>query len=376
MALTAIEQAALKVVIRSMYGVQKTRVQQGNREARLIRENIATQPIVDEMFSGVSEGLRSAEHSLYLLLGRIIRKLPIWTEFFDKVQGCNTAIAGSIIGLIGDIGKFDTVSKLLAYAGWATVCSTCFKTSCNCPGHQRNRVPMRRIKGEKLSFSPKLKQASWKAADSVFRLSYLEAVPVGSIGRGGKPLVRGRDERMPSPYRNLIDQYRDATVQKLIDGTPGNVPVIIYAKNQKKGGDWHPRFWNHEVFGDDPPVIKVPDDVKKQLRTLKKAGRLHEAEELSRQTQPPYTASRIMARGKRYAAKMILSHVFEAWRHVEGLPPVEPYVIASGAEHVAGHNRHRPWTEFLGWADHAYESRFFAREDEVEDDSPAEELVA
>ncbi len=54
-----------------------------------------------------------------------------------------------------------------------------------------------------------------------------------------------------------------------------------------------------------------------------------------------YTNAHMNNRGIRYAAKMFLSHLWQAWRELEGLPTPEPYPI----EYLKGHtNLLSPWT--------------------------------
>ncbi|MEK7162614.1 MAG: transposase, partial [Patescibacteria group bacterium] len=50
-------------------------------------------------------------------LKKVIQKLPIWKELFEKIEGCGEVLAAGIVAAAGDIRRFATPAKLKAYLG-------------------------------------------------------------------------------------------------------------------------------------------------------------------------------------------------------------------------------------------------------------------
>jgi len=76
--------------------------------------------------------------------------LPIWTEWLSKVKGIGSILGAGLIGYIGDISRFDSISKLWAYSGLHVV---------------DGRAPKRK-RGEKINWNPKMRALMWKIARS------------------------------------------------------------------------------------------------------------------------------------------------------------------------------------------------------------------
>lgn len=87
-------------------------------------------------------------------------KIPIYNAWLKKVKGIGPAYTLGLVSFIRDIGRFDTVSKLWAYAGFR-------------PGQKLR-------KGEKVTWNPRLRTLMWKIGKQfvrqggVYRRLYLE----------------------------------------------------------------------------------------------------------------------------------------------------------------------------------------------------------
>lgn len=133
-----------------------------------------------------------------------------------------------------------------------------------CGLHTIDGKAVRRVKGQKANWSGELKTTAWKIANSF-------------IKAGG-------------PYRDLYDRYRQRIVERELNR--GNAVYSLL-----KSGKYGAQEWK----GDKPPDLKA---------------------------KPEWTIGRIHNMALRYIAKMFLSHLWEAWRELEGVSVRDPYALA------------------------------------------------
>jgi len=155
---------------------------------------------------------------------------PIYPWLID-VRGIGPVLAGGLLALIGDIGRFDTVSKLWAYAGMHVIDGKAPKLE----------------RGKRANWNSTLRTLCWKLGESF-------------VKAGGQ-------------YRELYDAYK------------------------KRDRAKHPEKLNSGRKSRKGKAIWM------------------------------YTDGHIHARAKRYAVKILLSHLWEYWRLFEGLAVREPYAI-------------------------------------------------
>lgn len=125
----------------------------------------------------------------------------------------------------------------------------------------------RRAKGEKANWSSELKTTCWKISQSF-------------VKAGG-------------PYRELYDRYKKRiTAREMANGS------VIW-KSDSSGGKKTIAFRPKSMGTDE---IEVP-------------------------TNPEWTLGRINNMGLRWVGKLFLSHLWEVWRDIEGLPTRPPYPI-------------------------------------------------
>jgi len=162
--------------------------------------------------------LRSAEKSAKKEIEMEVKNEELWKQYLSKINGIGPILAAGLIGYIEDIERFDTVSKLWAYAGLHVV---------------EGKAPRRR-RGQKINWNPKLRVLCWKIGESFVKMR----------GGGG--------------YRDLYEKHR--------------------------------------------AEYEAREDLKKEAK-----GRRY-------------------AMAKRKTVKIFLSHLWEVWRRLEGLPIRRTYV--------------------------------------------------
>jgi len=147
-----------------------------------------------------------------------VKNEELWKQYLSKINGIGPILAAGLIGYIEDIERFETVSKLWAYAGLHVV---------------GGKAPRRR-RGQKINWNPKLRVLCWKIGESFVKMR----------GGGG--------------YRDLYEKHREQ--------------------------------------------YETREDLKKEPK-----GRRY-------------------AMAKRKTVKLFLSHLWEVWRRLEGLPIRRTYV--------------------------------------------------
>lgn len=99
--------------------LQKTRIATENRiRAYKQLNDIGDAPT---FFYDVADIFKKLERRTSSEARKELEKLPIWTEWLQYVKGVGPTLAAKILGMIGHISRFDTISKLWRYAGYAVI---------------------------------------------------------------------------------------------------------------------------------------------------------------------------------------------------------------------------------------------------------------
>lgn len=277
----------LKTLIHSMYDVQ---------HMRMIFEN-RFKATNETMYGIHADRLLELESQMKDDAEDQMKRYPV-SEWIMAQKGIAGDMAAQMIGLIGDIGKFDNISSLWSYAGMGVikVCGKCNKRYlpmsdrpayvaktakrlqeqydkkitkdgdtkftekaeamlCHCSDPQPKASAQRRIKGALLDYNPTLKSLCW---------------------RFGKQFIMQGDF-----YRKLYDEFRAEYELR---------PDL-----------------REEVNGKAGKVTKHG--------TSKGTGHIHNM-------------------AQRKMVKIFLSHLWLKWRESEGLPVTMPYIIG-----VGGHSK-------------------------------------
>lgn len=147
-----------------------------------------------------------AEEAIEKEMEKVLKEIPIFNEFFSQIKGlAGPAIAGMIIGEIGNIRRFPTPAALLNYSGWG------LKQNAETQAYERQM----RKHGQVDSNNKWLKQSLYLAVVSIIKLNpeekavydgfkarLLEAhpepvmVPGGKEGKMVKRFTKGHLDKM------------------------------------------------------------------------------------------------------------------------------------------------------------------------------------
>ncbi len=109
----------------------------------------------DPELAEVAGDMLAVERKIFRRMGREIKNHPAW-PWLDGVKGIGPTLGTKILGLIGQIETFNTVSMLWAFSGYAV----------------RDGKRERPVKGKKLGYSVRLKTALYLAGDSFVKSRY------------------------------------------------------------------------------------------------------------------------------------------------------------------------------------------------------------
>lgn len=159
--------SAILCLVNDYYDIQETRIRTENR-IRSFVQGVSPQQeeFVKEL---VLKSLVTIEKRIVRYLSKELQSETLWAEWLENVKGIGPVLAAGLIGWIEDIDKFATISKLWKYSGLAVA---------------EDGKAMRREKGKKLCWNPRMKVLSWKCGES---------------------FVKQKD----SGYRDLYEKFRE-----------------------------------------------------------------------------------------------------------------------------------------------------------------------
>ena len=147
------ESEAVRALVEVYYDVQKTRIAAEHR-IRKAGEHGLSEASVEALMDWVGERMDKQEAELKAMVLKQIRDEPLWKEWLEGVKGVGPCIAGGLMAWVGDCSRFDTVSKLWAFAGM----------------HVVDGEAPRRKRGEKANWNATLRTLCWKAGQSFVRV--------------------------------------------------------------------------------------------------------------------------------------------------------------------------------------------------------------
>jgi len=143
--------ARIRFLVENYYDIQDNRMRGESRNRNWVRD-YKIKGVEQKVFNeNISVKFKDIETWIYKELGREVKNHVLWEEWFSKVLGIGPALAGGFIAWIGNIKRFETISKLQSYCGLA----------CDSDGNA-----VRRKKGESAKWHHKLKSHAWKTAKS------------------------------------------------------------------------------------------------------------------------------------------------------------------------------------------------------------------
>lgn len=139
----------VRALVEDYYDVQDVRIRSNSR-IRAFKDGVSPQKIL-EVKEMTGDPLILIEKQIKKKIRDSVKECNIWTEWLDHIKGIGPILAGGLIANIGDIGNFDTISKLWRYSGLAV--------------GEDGRAE-RRKRGEKLHYNPRVKVLCWKIGES------------------------------------------------------------------------------------------------------------------------------------------------------------------------------------------------------------------
>jgi hypothetical protein len=171
----------------------------------------------DPRLRAIYDDIYKIERKTYKELRSEVEGVPLWNFWLRYVEGIGPAYTLGLISWIGDIGRFDTVSKLWAYSGLHVV-----------NGHAAKRVA-----GERANWNPKLRVLAWKIAGRFvrqggrYRSYYLSQKTAYAARQDLKEAPKGRIDTMARRktaklfLAHLWEQWRR------LEGLPVRQPYAI-----------------------------------------------------------------------------------------------------------------------------------------------------
>jgi len=138
-------------------------------------------PDVDPLLKELYATIHNTERQIYRNIIKPTvnaKNIPIWGYWLSKVKGIGPAYALGLVSFIRDIGRFDTVSKLWAYAGLA-------------PGQRLER-------GKKATWNPRLRTLCWKIGKQFVKQGggYKRIYKESKVYYQNRPDLKGKPKRV------------------------------------------------------------------------------------------------------------------------------------------------------------------------------------
>lgn len=272
-----------------MYSVQKNRIALGNWIDAKVRDGFLITQRQQKLYDALIEQEKLAKR----FAREIIEQTPIWAEFFEKIKGVAESLATSLMAEIVDIKRFNTISKLWAYAG---LLGGYYEAECD--------------KGHKLVLS----------SDHHKTCPIFESEPEDLCG-GNITMVKHIEGQSPK---------RKKGYHFLFNTTLKTICWKVAEQMRKQGDDYFKKIYYTELEKQgyvrtlkDKKEIDDPDKYEYTALTHAKIPKLH-----------------AMNRANRKVIKRFLAHLWEAWTELEGGEVRLPYVIEK-----LGHTGYVSWKE-------------------------------
>lgn len=305
----------LRLLVDVLYDIQDVRMRTENRLRQMPKETSKV----------YSKPLRDTEDRLTLQIEGNLAKFPIYTDWLYNVKGIGPRISGSIIAqtmirfVTVEAEEYETMTKSHAEHDAQTNfasqngCDTQFPYASQPGGDAQSSLASQETTGTQFTcaFSPEQLELAQKTEKG----NYLV------------PTIRGI---------GAFDTVSKYWAWWGLDVRDGHAPKRIKGENI----DWNPKMrtlsWKiakqFVMQGDRYRMIYDAEKLRLTAERIGEGGELycpHLAEcqaKLTRRDKPA-CKGHIDAMAKRKSVKLFLSHLWEKWRELEGLPVRQPYVI-------------------------------------------------
>lgn len=274
------------------YDMQKVRIISGNRFQAAVRDGWMTEEDAKVEYKRVEDTLKRYEKEITKDIGAYAYEHVIWENWLKRVRGIGPIIAGGLLANIGDISKFDTVSKLWAYCG------------------------LHVLKAEagtgKRWFQTEVEARKW----------------VEPFVDRARAKSKAMDKKFSDAQAEIV---RSRTLKGVCWGEDVETEQVAARRRRGQVANWNSTLktlcWKigesfNKISG---PYQRAVISFKEQDRLKHPEPAKTDKEDRDGKAIMQYSKGHIHARGKRRAVKLFLSHLWVVWRQLEGLPTREPY---------------------------------------------------
>jgi len=220
----------IRGIVETFYDVQTLRIAVEN-QLRSFEQEVSEQERT-EMKALLLDGLAETEKSTFKYIENYVEDYPIYTEWMAHIVGIGPTIAGGFIAWYGNVRNFETISKLWGQSGLAVT--------------EEGRA-VRKQKGVKLSFNPRIKTHCWKLGESLVKhkgalrslyeqsraeydekwITSEDCGSVGCISKGKGKCMKGH--RYAASKRKVVKIFLACLHMKWreLEGLPVDLPFII-----------------------------------------------------------------------------------------------------------------------------------------------------
>lgn len=310
------QQQYIKLLTNTMYDIQALRKALDNRIFAFSAEGDTSHKRMSVELKEELSGLAHAmEDAIEKRIGRAVEVAPIM-RWLKLVKGIGPRYAGSLIGMLERIDRFETISALWSYCGMEviTICTECERI--HLTGDE---------KGKFLRRQAERRFETHQLQEQVFTRKEVVTLTLNSPG-----LTEEQRELLESSEDWQFEQYKKSEAKLC----KCDEPVIGYVapKRQYFSGLLltHNPFLKMTCWKISGQFVKQGKfyraiyESKKEFYTGRDGGKL--------------TKLHIENRARRAMVKLFLSHLWEMWRKADGLPAGEIYLQYRLGDEFAKHH--------------------------------------
>lgn len=347
----------LKLVVRRLYDAQKLRIQSDLRVQRLEREGIVIKEHIESTFAKAQELEVATEKEYERIVARELKKFPIWSEWLAQVKGIGPRIAGLLIANIATPERFDNVAKLWAYCGLHTQpsCVDCGHVVSHCrnephssnASQSMNEPPSSlashgTLEPQELNASHNSDEAHSSDASQGFVETHKKAASQSPPESHREGAIQNHRETQPLSAcpKCGSKNIRNVAARRRV-GQKANWSSELKTTLWKAAASFVKQKDGYRIAYEQYKEYLIARQMKRNEIIWKRDPKgtkyiaaflpemFHDGNTPKPPDKPDWTLGRIDNMSKRWTAKLFLSHLWAAWRELEGLPVTKPYAFTN-----------------------------------------------
>lgn len=288
----------VKMLAKTLDGVQKMRVAAGNRIAAFKKNHGEDYgDVVDALRRRIWDQADLMEKNIADDLGRAVAKLDI-IKWLDQVYGIGPRLSGALVGMLAPIGRHTTISTMWSYTGYGVieVCDECVQLYFDEAYEDK----------DKERFLSRQTKRRWET----YTTSVQFEAKVDRIGD---------DPAVLDPW---LEQYeREYRAEKYEESEKH---LCSCESPDVRGSAPNRKYYTGLILPYDPflkaLLYRVCDQFVRQGKFYRERYEAYKLKHESKSKSLHLTVGHINNRARRDTIKLFLSHLWEMWRKAEGLP--------------------------------------------------------